>query len=204
MRVRIGLHSGTVTTIGVHEKTKRATFGGSVMQIAEAVSNAPCGGQIVVSGDTMASIVSMQDLMAEVSKLCADWVSCAPNSSRTAGGVWDEPAALSVASLGFHILDGVQQTMPDATSHETTVEITSPSSTNLQINQWLATFDQAPNNGHGEPLSEPGRRCSDSANRSSRRVSDCAATNQRREDFLLSHARELIEVVAWPLRERVR
>ena len=203
--MRIGLHSGTVTTIGVHEKTKRATFGGPVMRVAEAVSNVPCGGQIVMSGDTLASIASMQDLMAEVSKLCADWLSCAPNSSRNAGGVWDEPAALSVASLGFHILDGVQQTKPDATSHEDAVEMTSLSSTNLQLRQGLATCDQAPNTGHSvEPLSDLDRRCSDPANRSSRRVSDCTATHQRREEFFLDHAREIIEVVPWPLRERVR
>ncbi len=203
--MRIGLHSGTVTTVGVHEKTKRATFRGPVMRVAEAVANTPCGGQIVMSGETLASIASMQDLMAEVAKHCEEWVSCAPNSSRTAGAVWDEPAALSVASLGFHILDGAQ-TMPEPSSHEdTTGGVSSLTSLDLQTKQWLVTTS-----GHApearEPSEERGlQQGSGLVDFATRQISDSnMSSNQQRETFFLNHARELIEVVPWPLRERVR
>ena len=201
--MRVGLHSGTVTTVGVHEKTKRATFRGPVMRVAEAVANTPCGGQIVMSGETLASIASMQDLMAEVAKHCAEWVSCAPNSSRTAGAVWDEPAALSVASLGFHILDGAQ-TMPEPTSHEGKGGVSSLTSLDLQTKQSLVTTSDHAALAR-EPSEERGlQQGSDLADLEPRQISDSMSSNQQRETFFLNQAHELIEVVPWPLRERVR
>jgi len=201
--VRVGLHSGTVTTVGVHEKTKRATFRGPEMRVAEAVANTPCGGQIVMSGETLASIASMQDLMAEVAKHCAEWVSCAPNSSRTAGAVWDEPAALSVASLGFHILDGAQ-TMPEPTSHEEKGGVSSLTSLDSQTKQSLVTTSDHAALAR-EPSEERGlQQGSDLADLEPRQISDSMSSNQQRETFFLNQAHELIEVVPWPLRERVR
>ena len=201
--MRVGLHSGTVTTVGVHEKTKRATFRGPEMRVAEAVANTPCGGQIVMSGETLASIASMQDLMAEVAKHCAEWVSCAPNSSRTAGAVWDEPAALSVASLGFHILDGAQ-TMPEPTSHEEKGGVSSLTSLDSQTKQSLVTTSDHAALAR-EPSEERGlQQGSDLADLEPRQISDSMSSNQQRETFFLNQAHELIEVVPWPLRERVR
>ncbi len=108
------------------------------MRVAEAVANVPCGGQIVMSGDTLASIASFQDLMDEVSHYCSDWGSCAPIiGSSTAGGAEYEPAAIRLASLGFHILENL-------------------------------------------------------------------TANQTNETFIQDNSREIIEIVPWPLRERVR
>ena len=66
LRVRIGLHSGIAEEVGVNETTKRRTYDGAVMKTAEAVAHTPCGGQIIMSGESLAAICSIQDLMAQV------------------------------------------------------------------------------------------------------------------------------------------
>jgi hypothetical protein len=204
MRVRVGLHSGTVTTTGVHEKTKRTTYGGRVMRVAEAVANAPCGGQIVMSGDTLASITSLQDLMLEASHYCADWASCAPNSSKTAVSAGDEMAALSVASLGFHVLDGLHM-FSDTASVDDEIEGQNPASSSEHIMQWLSSVDNAPSETDSpeKPFAVP--EMSDAQVVSELRwISENLAANQSNETCILDQSREIIEVVPWPLRERVR
>jgi hypothetical protein len=39
---------------------------GQVVQIAKAVSDTPCGGQIIMSGESLAEIASLKHLMSEV------------------------------------------------------------------------------------------------------------------------------------------
>ena len=182
MRVRVGLHSGTVQETGAHEKTKRATYGGHLMRVAEAVANAPCGGQIVMSAEALASITSVQDLMAQMTNLCKDWTTGAPSGS----GMGDEPGALSVASLGFHILD---DTMSDV---EYLKDKPNKTNSNFQILQWLSMAD-----GMADPDD-------DECAVEERKESSPLIADLKKETFLIGHSRELIEVVPWPLRERVR
>uniref|UniRef100_A0A061RGM2 Adenylate cyclase n=2 Tax=Tetraselmis sp. GSL018 TaxID=582737 RepID=A0A061RGM2_9CHLO len=90
LRVRIGIHAGTATDVSANESTKRAVYGGAVAVMAEAVSKAPVGGQIIMSGETLAAIPSMDGLAARVAAHCR-W------AKRNSGGV-------SVMHLGQHAI----------------------------------------------------------------------------------------------------
>jgi class 3 adenylate cyclase len=78
-RVRIGIHTGTATSVSINPVTKRLVYAGEVASIAKAVSDAPCGGQIVMSGETLAEVRSMQDLSKRVCRLP---VHLPPNNER--------------------------------------------------------------------------------------------------------------------------
>ena len=67
--MRIGMHTGIATDVKVHESTKRMMYGGRVAEVAKAVSDMPCGGQIIMTSETLADIESMHDLMLKVGTL---------------------------------------------------------------------------------------------------------------------------------------
>jgi len=117
-RVRIGIHTGVAESVSIHEVTKRYVYGGEVAEIAKAVSDTPCGGQIIMTSQTLAEIVSFQDLMERVAAFCAGW--------RHGEAMEDPhmPAALSVLSLGSHVIRKLPEIKAPASTS------TSPSSEN--------------------------------------------------------------------------
>jgi len=98
LRVRVGIHTGLAEEVEINPVTRRVVYGGQVAKIAKAVSDAPSGGQIVISGDTLAEVRSVHDLMTRVAHLCAGW------RHGEAMGDPTMPAAMSVMSLGSHLL----------------------------------------------------------------------------------------------------
>jgi hypothetical protein len=72
LRVRVGIHTGVADVVEINPVTRRYTYGGRVAKIAKLVSDTPSGGQIVMSGDSLAQIRSVQDLMTRV-------CSCSPS-----------------------------------------------------------------------------------------------------------------------------
>jgi class 3 adenylate cyclase len=58
MRVRMGMHTGHVTSVNKDDKTKRWNYDGPTVNIARAVSDAAAGGQILFSGETMAELAA--------------------------------------------------------------------------------------------------------------------------------------------------
>jgi len=66
LRVRVGIHTGLAEEVEINPVTRRVVYGGQVAKIAKAVSDAPSGGQIVISGDTLAEVRSVHDLMTRV------------------------------------------------------------------------------------------------------------------------------------------
>jgi hypothetical protein len=41
-------------------------YGGRVAEVAKWVSDAPCGGQVIMTAEAMAEVESMQDMIAHV------------------------------------------------------------------------------------------------------------------------------------------
>jgi class 3 adenylate cyclase len=62
----VGIHTGVADVVEVNPVTRRYTYGGEVAKVAKLVSDAPSGGQIVMSGEALAQIQSVHDLMARV------------------------------------------------------------------------------------------------------------------------------------------
>ncbi|KAA6420956.1 MAG: adenylate cyclase [Trebouxia sp. A1-2] len=60
LRVRMGIGTGIIEKVQVHELTKRREYTGPVMDLAKAVSECPSGGQIVCCSATFASILDQQ------------------------------------------------------------------------------------------------------------------------------------------------
>ncbi|KAL3159976.1 hypothetical protein ABBQ38_010364 [Trebouxia sp. C0009 RCD-2024] len=60
LRVRMGIGTGLIEKMQVHELTKRREYMGAVMDLAKAVSECPSGGQIVCCSATFASILDQQ------------------------------------------------------------------------------------------------------------------------------------------------
>ncbi|DBA82772.1 TPA: hypothetical protein ACH3X1_007000 [Trebouxia sp. C0004] len=60
LRVRMGIGTGIIGKVQVHELTKRREYTGPVMDLAKAVSECPSGGQIVCCSATFASILDQQ------------------------------------------------------------------------------------------------------------------------------------------------
>jgi class 3 adenylate cyclase len=60
MRVRIGLHTGAITSIIKDNKTNRWIYDGPTVRIARALSDAAAGGQILASGETMAALAASE------------------------------------------------------------------------------------------------------------------------------------------------
>lgn len=58
LRVRIGVHTGPINSWRKDEKTHRFIYDGPTVHIAKAVSNAAAGGQILISGETMAALAT--------------------------------------------------------------------------------------------------------------------------------------------------
>mmetsp|Transcript_16726 Transcript_16726/g.46744 ORF Transcript_16726/g.46744 Transcript_16726/m.46744 type:complete len:1275 (-) Transcript_16726:82-3906(-) len=73
-RVRVGLHTGIATKVSTNPSTKRVVYEGSVAVLAKAISDTPCGGQIVMSGETLAAIHNMDELSESISGMCGRWV----------------------------------------------------------------------------------------------------------------------------------
>ena len=108
LRVRVGIHSGCAEDVTVHENTKRVVYGGRVLKVAKAVSDAPCGGQIIMSGDALAAVESLQALKKTVAAKCAGW---------RHGSSLDDPtmpAAMSVMHLGSHVIMATESRPPAA------------------------------------------------------------------------------------------
>lgn len=98
LRVRIGIHSGIAEDVKIHTNTKRVVYGGDVAAVAKAVADAPCGGQIIISGETLAEVESMQALSKAVAEKCAGWRNGSAADDATA------PAGMSVMHLGTHVI----------------------------------------------------------------------------------------------------
>ena len=71
---------------------------GFAVQIAKAVSDAPCGGQIIMTGEALAEMESLHSVKRKVAAKCAGW------RSGYALGDSSMPAALSVMHLGTHVI----------------------------------------------------------------------------------------------------
>ena len=56
LRVRIGVHTGPINSFRTDEKTHRFIYDGPTVHIAKAVSHAAAGGQVLISGETMAAL----------------------------------------------------------------------------------------------------------------------------------------------------
>jgi len=108
LRVRIGMHTGMADMVTVHEKTKRAVYGGDLAVITKAISEVPSGGQIIASGETIAAIGSMHGLQQRVYQLIKGWTSIMD--------VHDKRAALAIVHMGSHIVDGMPWCYEDAAS----------------------------------------------------------------------------------------
>jgi len=109
LRVRMGIHSGVAEEVSTHTITKRRTYGGKVVRVAKAVSDTPCGGQIIMSGESLAEIASVKHLMAEVAEKCRGW--------ETPLAHLEAPAGFSVMHLGSHIINKEPTSEEQMTKH---------------------------------------------------------------------------------------
>lgn len=62
LRVRMAVHTGVVEDVRVHPRTRRVQYYGDCMDVVRAMGDVPCGGQVLISGDTLAVIPSLTDL----------------------------------------------------------------------------------------------------------------------------------------------
>lgn len=98
IRVRIGIHSGIADVVTVNGNGQRVMYGGRLSQVAKAIADAPCGGQIIMSGESLAQIESIQALKKTVAAKCAGWRHSSAKDDETM------PAGLSVMHLGSHVI----------------------------------------------------------------------------------------------------
>eukprot|EP00873_Tetraselmis_striata_P019289 jgi/Tetstr1/439553/TSEL_027982.t1 len=126
LRVRMGIHSGVANSTSNSKASDRRTrYGHQFMEIANAVSSLPCGGQIVMTADTLAQIESMNDLLARVDQQCQGWRSSLETNQALLFPSLSS-AAMSILHLGRHVLlkPGLQapQTRKDVTILFTFIE----------------------------------------------------------------------------------
>jgi len=225
-RVRIGIHTGTATSVSINPVTKRLVYAGEVASIAKAVSDAPCGGQIVMSGETLAEVRSMQDLSKRVALMCAGW---------RHGAGWEDPhtpAGISVMSLGSHLLKPAPPPKKQSYSSSTTsmpwkvgagsdVDASSPSVGSGSLFS-SGTFHGGDNSLHGDvprlhnitailPPSVTDVNAFRNGDMTLADVEEAGTTSASSNaecDRLASaqnelrHAQELIMLVPWPLKAR--
>jgi hypothetical protein len=85
-----------------------------VVEVAKAVSDVPCGGQIMITGDTMAHIHSMTDLTERVAHACSDWQVVTGGGGKS--NAKSETAGMSILHLGSHLLSSLPETPPGTQS----------------------------------------------------------------------------------------
>jgi len=102
LRVRIGIHTGIAEKVSIHSSTKRHVYDGTVAVVANSVSDIPCGGQIVMSGETLAAIGNVDQLSARLAAHCREWIGS------------DTEAGICVMHMGRHqvLKEGIYPSLP--------------------------------------------------------------------------------------------
>jgi len=182
LRVRMGIHSGVANSTSNSKASDRRTrYGHQFMEIANAVSSLPCGGQIVMTADTLAQIESMNDLLARVDQQCQGWRSSLETTKPSSPE--SEQAAMSILHLGAHVLlkPGAPEPSTRYSCSKTADEISVPPS-------------EDPENCHSEA-----RMLKDL---SEKQPSTHSLTSAAVLQHHLGDAHDIYQVVPWPLRAR--
>jgi len=175
LRVRVGMHTGIADVVGVHEVTKRVTYGGKVVAKAKEVSDTPCGGQIIMSGETLAAITSVQQLMCRLADQFSVWSSGLDTDIHE--------SAASFLHCGSHVLKHVA---PAPTEPEQQLsKWTSRGPLSMVSSFRMPSFSRSTNSGSWEE----GRRAREAE-------AQAGNTPEKQVD-------ELVMVVPWPLRARI-
>ena len=156
-----------------------------VAEIAKAVSDTPCGGQIIITGETMAEIRSMSSLMERVADCLDGWKSMAESTTSPHA----EKAAMTIMHLGSHIVR-----CPTALSTETDdQDAVTPLHTVVDVIE-----QEDSGMSHASSLEGSLLEVDDLSNFSAMELRSDIAKNQE----ALVQAHELLEVIPWPLRYR--
>ena len=153
---------------------------GAVLQVAEiakAVSETPCGGQIIITGETMAEIRSMSSLLARVADCLDGWKSMAESAS-----VNEQKAAMTIMHLGSHIVRSPNASYPKADQDTTPLHIV------VEVREQDDGESSNRSSHEGLPVVEK---------------SGFSTKLQRSQiSKALEQTDELLEVIPWPLRYR--
>jgi len=61
LKVRMGVHTATVKDLKQHTLTNRVIYPHDLIHVTNLVQNTPCGGQVVISSDTLSALQSARD-----------------------------------------------------------------------------------------------------------------------------------------------